>query len=113
MTHCLLCPSPAVADALCVPCGARLWAALTIALRSRETRPEGIKLGDWMALREQAMESFWPSSDSAPNFSAASGFITRLEAAKAARLRKEGACPECERTTPRDPHKTNCSKGVI
>jgi hypothetical protein len=23
---CLLCPSPAVADLLCVPCGAKLWA---------------------------------------------------------------------------------------
>jgi hypothetical protein len=26
MTTCLLCPSPAVADLLCVPCGAKLWA---------------------------------------------------------------------------------------
>jgi hypothetical protein len=27
MTTCLLCPSPAVAELLCVPCGAKLWAA--------------------------------------------------------------------------------------
>jgi hypothetical protein len=42
-----------------------------------------------------------------------SDFLARLEAAKAARLRKEGACAECERILSRDPHKENCSKGMI
>jgi hypothetical protein len=27
VTTCPLCPSPVVADGLCVPCGAKLWAA--------------------------------------------------------------------------------------
>jgi hypothetical protein len=27
MTTCLLCTSPPIADLLCVPCGAKLWAA--------------------------------------------------------------------------------------
>jgi hypothetical protein len=34
---CLLCPSPAVADSLCVPCGAKLWAA-----KEWEKDPEGM-----------------------------------------------------------------------
>lgn len=109
MIPCLLCPSPAEQDALCVPCGAKLWAAReweTNAANARALLNAKEPLGGadtprWMAVA--IMQHDWQRSD----------FLARLEAAKAARLRKEGACAECERILSRDPHKENCSKGMI
>lgn len=36
--NCILCPSTAVADGLCVPCGAKLWAARLWATRPKTAR---------------------------------------------------------------------------
>ena len=107
MSPCLLCPSPAVADELCVPCGAKLWAAENIIAMldngGLPDKPDPSREPE----RAAAMAHFGGAADLADDF------LARIEAAKVARLRKEGACPECERITPRDPHKENCSKGII
>lgn len=78
MTPCLLCPSPAVANGLCVPCGARLWAAkmrqllIECAALSCELQQE--RAG---ALREMAIAG------------APEAFIARIDAARAERKRAE------------------------
>ena len=81
MTPCLLCPSPAVADALCVPCGAKLRAAT-----------------DWQRDPVDPLKLLFPRTGERAKaifeintLSKASDFLARLEAAKAERLRKEGA----------------------
>lgn len=111
---CLLCPAPAVADALCVPCGAKLWAAEewqkdpTLAAWHEYCAqyPVGNADVDLPKERRDALcEISTPSK--------ASDFLAHLEAKKAARLADRRICHECERITSRDPHKPNCSKGTI
>jgi hypothetical protein len=87
MTTCLLCPSPAVADGLCVDDGARLWAAqtrqLTLGMRVALSSLHASVLGD---ARIEALRAIVGVKD-------ARAFLDRLEAAKAAR----GAAPFCLR----------------
>ena len=110
MTTCLLCPAVAVQDALCVPCGAKLWAALEVSKRKAEKTPNGIKLGEWYRARTAAMEALWEGCDEEPNYSMASDFLVLLEAAKAKRLADQRACAGCDRIVPRDEHKENCGR---
>jgi hypothetical protein len=84
---CLLCPSPAVADGLCVEDGARLWAA-----ELWHRRPERFELRRARALH---------STEASPRLSAlrllgptaAHAFLDKLEAARKARE----AAPLCKR----------------
>jgi hypothetical protein len=94
---CLLCESPAVADCLCVPCGAKLWAALTVAQRKAEKTPSGTQYGDWYRERSAAMEALWEGCEDEPDYNKASAFLSRLEAARAARAALTPTCPECGR----------------
>lgn len=73
MTHCLLCPSPAVADGLCVPCGAKKWAA-----DLRVNRP----------IVARMMSSWKPRADALREIAtleSAHAFLDKLDAARKAR----------------------------
>ena len=55
---CLLCPSPVVADGLCVPCGAKLWAAqITSLLGAAAGMPQA-----WQTARAEAIRTLTPGS---------------------------------------------------
>lgn len=80
---CLLCPSPAVADCLCVACGAKLWAAKeweerpdAAAQLVAAVRPPKNQLARWLAI--VLMRSEWQRV----------AFRSDLEAAKAKRAAK-------------------------
>jgi hypothetical protein len=80
VTTCLLCPSPVVADGLCVPCGARLWAA---ELWDRD--PWNVPSQSETSRQNAIQELNTPY--------AARAFLDRLEAARKARA----AAPLCSR----------------
>lgn len=84
MTTCLLCPSPAVADSLCVPCGARLWAA--------RVRAEPCRLPDLLALFEEGQAGDERSKALVEISTAQAGqaFLAHLKAKRAERAAKEG-----------------------
>lgn len=90
MTTCLLCKSPAVADGLCVPDGARKYIA-TLVLKG--TSPDKIRrrVGGTIELLHASAEIDTPAK--------ANAFLARLDAAKAEREvetcgREE--CRECQ-----------------
>lgn len=69
---CLLCPAIAVADCLCVPCGAKLWASRWFVLMSEAANiPE-----EWQTERVKALREI-----ATPNV--ARNFMQRLDAARA------------------------------
>jgi hypothetical protein len=93
MTPCLLCPSPVVADGLCVPCGAKKWAArfwisdpgaATLAARHAASKVDASPPAEWY--RTKALQAL-------PTQVAALAFLARLEAARKARE----AAPLCSR----------------
>jgi hypothetical protein len=90
MTACLLCPSPAVADGLCVDDAARLWAA-----RARSSYPETSRA----ALVEHDLghckmpDARADALRAIRTFAEADAFLVRLEAARKARA----AAPLCSR----------------
>lgn len=88
---CLLCPSPAVADCLCVPCGAKLWAARlwnedphAAAECLRTPPPAKTKWGTIFTEHTMALADM-------VNGERAAVFLTRLESAKAERAAKGGS----------------------
>jgi hypothetical protein len=86
MTTCLLCSSPAVADGLCVPCGAKLWAARLwqCDMSAARARVNGARASAHVDTREAAVcEIDGPLQ--------ASTFLAEYESAKAARA----ATPLC------------------
>jgi hypothetical protein len=92
-TTCLLCPAPAVADGLCVDDGARLWAArfwfndpgaATWAARHAAGKVDASPPAEWERIR--ALQAL-------PTYAAATAFLDRYEAAKAA----HAAAPLCSR----------------
>lgn len=106
MTTCLLCPSPVVADSLCVPCGAKKWAAWMLL-----NRPSDVA---FMLANPVPTEWLKPEHSARPDalrklttVDTARAFLNRLEAARKAR----DAAPLCSRgcvshedlVTPRHP----------
>jgi hypothetical protein len=90
MTTCLLCPSPVVADGLCVPCGAKKWAA-----GARSSYPEAARA----ALIEHDLgHCKMPDARASAlrelrTFADADAFLGQLHAARKARA----AAPLCQR----------------
>jgi hypothetical protein len=84
MTTCLLCPSPPIADLLCVPCGAKLWAA--------RVRAEPCRLLDLLPLFEEGQAGDERSKALVEISTAQAGqaFLSRLEAKQAERAAKGG-----------------------
>ncbi len=103
---CLLCPSPAVADALCVPCGAKLWAAKEWLYGAPDTF---LRIAGKLAAGTLAPERV-AALDCITSGAEAMDFLVSLEAAKALRLAQTKSCPECGRMVPRDEHKENCGR---
>ena len=84
MITCLLCPSPAVADCLCVVCGAKVWAAqlwerepITALYRSRQ-----VMAGD---LPDVGSEERVDALRAIPSAGAAECFLETLKAARTQR----------------------------
>jgi hypothetical protein len=78
--RCLLCDLPAIADCLCVPCGAKLWAVLVTDLMhdAAQMPPE------WQQERAKAMKEV-------RHVPTRVDFLARLDAARAARDAKNAA----------------------
>jgi hypothetical protein len=91
MTPCLLCPSPVVADGLCVPCGAKLWAAQEIQKDPSVARELGggrvVSNGPGAPAWQSRLDALWELSTP----QAARAFLDKLEAARKARA----AAPLC------------------
>jgi hypothetical protein len=88
VSTCLLCPSPAVADGLCVEDGARLWAAL-----SWQRTPEATMAAVRMMPDSMLEGARGAALHDVPTPAAARTFLDKYEAAKAARA----AAPLCSR----------------
>jgi hypothetical protein len=88
---CLLCLSPAVADGLCVPCGARLWAAELW----RDDYAEALDLQATIiaagVVPPRHIERAKALVEHVPTRRAAEIFLGRLDAARAERKRAEDA----------------------
>lgn len=115
---CLLCPAVAVADSLCVPCGAKLWAAKE--WHSRPTHMQTLLFVEGMECAVCRGECTCPLPNGFEERaraiqeintpSQASDFLAHLEARKALRLRESSVCSGCERIVPRDNHKEDCRR---
>ena len=95
---CLLCKSVAVADCLCVECGAKLWAAQFVQLIHQPYK-EAHESDE----RAKALREFCDPND-------ACAFLRHYDTARATHEAKNRGCPECGRLVPRDEHKPNCPR---
>lgn len=95
MTACLLCESEAVADLLCVPCGAKKWAAVQLLRGSNFVRELLGPVPAYSTRKER--EGLWKDRETAMRElstpESARAFLARLEAARKARE----AAPLCSR----------------
>lgn len=87
MTTCLLCPSKAVSDGLCVADGARLWAARMWC----DDYEMALRVSSQMRLIRTLSDPSPRATAFAdvPNCIAARAFLSRLDAARAERKRAE------------------------
>jgi hypothetical protein len=95
---CLLCDLPAVADLLCVPCGAKLWAAEMIALL--DVAAQAPK--EWQEARAKALQELGGPAG-------ARLFLLLHSIARSNHVAKSQGCVECGELVPRDDHKPTCS----
>lgn len=94
-TTCLLCPSPAVADGLCVDDGAKKWAAWLWVERPREAiayQQLAPALDRFPNHSKEAPERCKAILNSVRNESEAQAFLSKFDAARKAR-ETEPVCP--------------------
>jgi len=106
---CLLCDNDAVQDGLCVPDGAKLWAATEWANFPEDARIYQQMVQTLDVVNPDHVERAIAIVNSVRSPVEAHEFLATFHAAKAKQVAEQPGCKECGRLVPRDEHKPTCS----